>query len=127
MGYDCWECLICYCRFGGNNGLNTARYNMCATCFLEQCPKGLSGRAMIRSFVRIVPLVHCDFCQKETVCLYQVNVCTHCLKELDLHPSPSKNSVLEDVCDGQCNCPSCFYNDMHWREAFTQKGKIEMV
>lgn len=82
MGYDCGECIICYCISGCNGSSNTIPLNICHECFKKHCPDGLRGRACCSSYVEISNDT-CDICGIYMVpCLKQVAVCVGCAQNL---------------------------------------------
>lgn len=107
MGYDSNECLVCYCDGGVNNCHDNKQYNVCADCFKSECGDGLRGNACSSSYVQICPDVECTFCEKKTICLYQISICLSHVKYLNKENKELKeNTYTGEPCRG-CNCPHC--------------------
>ena len=119
MGYDSGECILCYCNYGANVVTGGTGYNICSSCFLKLCPRGLQGRACCAAYVQLVPDGTCDFCDCEDLCLYHVAVCDRCATELLPAEKIGKTTYVDHiVCDGECSCPECPQRDDSIRECF---------
>jgi hypothetical protein len=110
MGYDLGECLICYCAGGGNNPTDDPQRNICPDCFKKSGATCLRGRAY--SYVTIHEKVICSFCETQTVCVYQADICSGCASSLNPKGHELQTKEIDEndptICqDNRCQCPHC--------------------
>lgn len=120
MGYDRGECILCYCRCGGNEECEDEQlYNLCYKCFTKWCPDGLRGNTGIGSYCQIAPDIVCDFCEQTSICLYQVAICDEHIKLINPNDHKLTSHVVDrEICYGTCLCPECVRIDKKMHEYF---------
>ena len=121
MGYDSYECLICYVNGGGNNSpkdKSTPLVTICTTCF-KKTSSPLCGNARLNHYVEKTFDKVCDFCcEKKHLVLHKVTMCEDHMEYIDKAISIEENDTELSESDedspsyafceaGKCKCVRC--------------------
>ena len=88
MGYDYPECIVCYCKYGINDGPDVIPetgylHNICMNCIYNTIG-GFCGRSRYYADeARVYDLNKCDFCKQScSVGFRYMPICETCVKEM---------------------------------------------